>query len=516
MRNGFLSLFTVAAIAGCGGSDGPPPADVQQQKVACGDLGPAQLDAAGTGPMEITGRAVVAATAQVPEHCRIEGVLRPEAGSSIAFAVNVPTSGWNGKFLVLGNGGYAGEAPRAAGVELASGYATASTDGGHPASEGARAFFNDRVAEIDYGYRAIHLTTVAGKQITKALAGRQPERAYFNGCSTGGRQALMAAQRYPEDFDGIIAGAPALNLTGLAIEQNWSLRQFQKNNFAGNIFGKTTLLADAVKTACADPADPLRLIVRPERCSFDVATLQCAPGQDPATCFTADQVAAVKAVYEGPKTTWGRQWYPGKPLGSEPSWASWIVADSSDPARWSPLQGGFGFSFVNNLFFETDPPQTYQWTDFNFDTDPYQRAFMSKILDAINPDLTPLSARQAKLLIYHGTGDGLIGYQPTLDYFQQVQGTVGTGRTREFARLFLVPGMDHCDGFPRGGVSVANATWLKTLEDWVEKGQAPESVAGRQHPRDTTAFTRPVCAWPQAATYKGSGDRLDAASYTCQ
>lgn len=522
MRNGILGLFTAVALGACGGgSDAPPPVVAAPapapQKLACADLTPAALDQAATGPVEITRAAVVAASAQVPEHCRVEGVLKPEAGSNIRFAVNVPSAGWNGKFLMLGNGGYGGETPRPAGVDVASGYATATTDTGHLASQGARAFFNNRIAEVDYGHRAIHLTTVAAKQITGALAGKPPERAYFNGCSTGGRQALVSAQRYPEDFDGIIAGAPALHLTGLAVEQNWSLQQFRKNNFAGNIFGKTALLTEAVKTACADPGDPLRLIARPEQCSFDPAVLQCAVGQDPATCLTSEQVTAVKAVYEGPQTSWGRQWYPGKPVGSESSWASWLVADSSNPATWAPLQSGFGFSFVNNLFFETDPPQTYTWSDFNFDTDPYQGGFMARILDATNPDLSPLAARKAKLLMYHGMGDGLIGWQPTLDYYQQVRGLMGSDRTSEFARLFLVPGMDHCDSFPRGGVSVAGPTWLSALENWVEKGVAPESVAGKNHPMDTTTvFTRPVCAWPKAATYTGSGDRLDARNYSCQ
>lgn len=507
----WVSVLTGMALAACGSSGGDPE---PVQKVACADIKPAHLDLGQTGPITISSAALVAATSAVPEHCRVDGVLSPETGSAIRFAVNVPTTNWNGKFLMLGNGGYAGEAPRAAGPDVASGYATATTDTGHAASEGARAFYNNRIKEIDYGYRGIHLTAAAGKQITKALGGKAPDHSYFNGCSTGGRQALMSAQRYPEDFDGIIGGAPAFNLTGLAIEQNWSLQQFQKNNYAGNIAGKVTLLANAVKAACSDPADPLGLITRPESCNFNPSTLLCTAGQDPATCLTQPQVDAVRAVYQGPRSASGTPWYPGKPVGSEASWASWLVSDPASPSGWNPLQGGFGFSFVNNLFFETDPPESYVWNQFNFDVDPPRQAFMANILNANNPDLSAFNARGGKLILYHGTGDGLIGYQPTLDYYQRVQGTVGNASA--FTRLFLVPGMDHCDGFPRGGVSVTPLGWLSALENWVERGAAPDAIAGSNRAGSTPSFTRPVCAWPRVATYTGTGDRLAAANYACR
>lgn len=508
------AVLSALLLASCGGgSDGGTP-PVLAQKVACADLKASDLDLAQTGPAELTSSTLVAATTSMPEHCRVEGVLHPETGSNIKFAVDVPTGTWNGKFLMLGNGGYAGEAPRPAGADVANGYATATTDTGHAAAEGGRAFFNNRIKEIDYGYRGVHLTAVAGKQIARALGGKDPDHSYFNGCSTGGRQALMEAQRYPGDFDGIIAGSPAANLTGLAIEQNWSLRQLQKNNYAGNLVGKVGLLASAVKAACADAGDPLGLISHPENCHFDPGTLLCTAGQDPATCLTAAQVDAVREIYAGPHTSSGVQWYAGKPLGSEPSWAAWLVADPNAANGWNPLQGGFAFSFVNNLFFETDPPDTYVWNQFNFDVDPYQQGFMAGILNATNPDLSAFKARNGKLLIYHGTGDGLIGYQPTQDYYQRVQATVSG--TNAFARLFLVPGMDHCDAFPRGAVSVAGSTWLGALEKWVEAGTAPDAVAGRNRSGDATSFTRPVCAWPKVATYNGSGDRLDAANYSCQ
>jgi feruloyl esterase len=408
---------------------------------------------------------------------------------------------------MLGNGGYAGGALPAASSDVSAGYATAVTDTGHSATD-ASAFYNNRIAEIDYGYRAVHLTALLAKQITNRITGSAPNYSYFNGCSTGGRQALMSAQRYPNDFDGVIAGSPAHKLTGLAVEQNWSLRQFQQNNFAGNIYGKVNLLANAVKAACADTEGIMKI-----GCSFDPATLQCPAGTDSASCLNSDQVASVKAVYGGPRSSSGYPWYPGKPVGSEASWASWLVGDSTDPTKWYPLQGGFGFSFVGNLFFETDPSPTYKWTDFNFDTDPAKGTFMATILNATNPDLSTFNARKSKLLMYHGTGDGLIGYQPTQEYFQEVQGLMGESVANGFARLFLVPGMDHCDYFDRGGLSVSD--WLNPIVNWVEKGVAPDSVAAKSRTPGNT-LTRPVCAWPKVATYSGTGDRTAAANWSCQ
>ncbi len=510
MRYPKLCLVIAAlALAGCGGG-GPVLSQVGCASVAANLFNTKEL-----GPIAISSARVVAAAGAVPEHCRIEGTLSPEAGSSIKFATNVPTN-WNGRLLVLGNGGYAGGALPAGGADLANGYATAVTDTGHTAANDATVFRNNRVVEVDYGYRSVHLTTQAAKQITQLVAGKSPTYSYFNGCSTGGRQALMSAQRFPNDFDGIIAGAPAHKLTGLAVEQNWSLRQFWNNNFAGNLnrngVNKLPLLSDAVKAACADAEG---VISNPGACNVEpiLNSLQCA-GADTATCLTADQVAAVRAVYQGPRSSIGVSWYPGKPVGSEASWNSWLIANSDNPATWYPLQGGFGFSFVGNLFFETDPATNYLWTDFNFDLDPPKGAFMAGILNATNPDLSAFKARKGKLLIYHGTGDGLIGYQPTVDYYQEVESRIGAG-TSDFARMFLVHGMDHCDYFDRGGISVSD--WLSPLVAWVEGGTAPDSVPGRSKAGGANPlFTRPVCAWPKVATYTGVGLRTDAVNWSCQ
>lgn len=505
LRLTFLAATTVL-LSACGGSDSGSTSS--QTRIACADLKASQLSSTEMSAISLSKTQLVAAAGTMPEYCRVEGTVSGEPGSVIGFAANIPTTSWNGRFLMLGNGGYAGGSLPAAGADVAAGYATAVTDTGHTATD-ASVFYNNRISEIDYGYRAVHLTSLIAKQVTNKITGTAPNYSYFNGCSTGGRQALMSAQRYPNDFDGIIAGAPAHKLTGLAVEQNWSLRQFQQNNFAGNIFGKVNLLANAVKSTCGDPEG----IVNPGVCNFDPSTLQCPAGTDAATCLTAAQVTAVKAVYSGPRSSNGTPWYPGKPLGSEASWAAWLVGDSTDPAKWSPLQGGFGFSFVGNLFFETDPDKNYKWTDFNFDIDPPKGVFMGNILNATNPDLSAFNARKSKLLMYHGTGDGLIGYQPTLEYFQQVQGQMGETVSNGFARMFLVPGMDHCDYFDRGGLSVAD--WLNPIVNWVEKGVAPDAVAAKSK-TPGNSLTRPVCAWPNVATYSGSGDRTTAANWSCK
>lgn len=496
MRGLMVSMVAVASLAACGG-DGPTT-------IACNAL-PTAFKMDG---VTLTSATAVPVDGQ-PGYCRVEGTIAPEPGSEIRFATNIPGGQWNKRFVMLGNGGYAGGAPAPAGAEVTRGYASAATDAGHVPTNDATVFYNNRIKEVDYGYRAVHLTTEVSKALIKAHKGESPAYNYFNGCSTGGRQALVSVQRYPNDFDGVIAGAPAHNLTGLAVEQNWSLRQLSDNNFAGNIFGKAGLISAAVKAQCGDAEG---LVSRPDQCSFDPAALQCTSGQDASQCLTPAQVQAVKAIYQGPRSSGGTQWYAGKPLGSEASWALWLTADSSDPARWFPAQGGFGFSFVNNLFFEVDPPQSYRWNDFNFDTDPPQGAFMAGILNGTDPAIDSFRGRGSKLLMYHGLGDGLIGYQETERYMRNVTDRYGA-QTAGFARLFLVPGMDHCDFVDRGGLQVAD--WLEPLVGWVERGQAPDALPAVSRASNPQRFTRPVCAWPATATYKGSGSRLDAANWAC-
>ncbi len=379
------------------------------------------------------------------EYCEVTGVIGP-APSNIRFAVGLPTKNWNGRFLMAGDGGFDGSVALPLN-RLAQGYAAANSDSGHatPAANDASWAFNNRAAEIDYGYRAAEQTTRVAKRIIQSYYDHRIEYSYFEGCSTGGRQALMAAQRDPAAFDGIVGGAPAHNLTGLAIEQNWSLRQFlpdkgKGNSLLGTISPAQAGALNAAALAKCDAIDGVKdgLISNPLACKFKAAEHACSRGADPATCLSEAQVKAVQNVYDGPRTSSGRSLYPGKPVGSEAGWPIWLIPPLN-------FQGGFTFSFMNYLFFQNDPGPSpgYNWYDFNFDTDPQQGRLMARILDAVDPDLSDFRERGGKFILYHGWSDGLIPPQRTLEYYEAVLDENGSRhKTEKFIRFFPVPGMD--------------------------------------------------------------------------
>ena len=457
----------------------------------------------------LTSATLKPATATAPAYCEVRGVIGP-APSVINFAVGLPGA-WNGRFLLGGDGGFDGSIALPL-DRLGQGYAVANSDSGHttPAGNDASWAYNNRTAEIDYGWRAAKETTQAAKRIVTSYYSRHIDYSYFEGCSTGGRQALVAAQRYPEEFDGIVGGAPAHDLTGLAVEQNWSLQQFFANSGKGNITGKSSLLAKAVLAKC-DKADGIEdgLIADPRACSFDPGELACAAGQDPATCFTPDQVNAVRNVYRGPSNASGFS-YRGKPGGSESGWAIWLLTEVLP----NPAQGGFTFSFMNYLFFENDPGPSFDWKSFNFATDPQKGRFMARILNGTDPDLSDFRRNGSKFLLYHGWADGLIPPFRTIEYYEEVvRENRSRERTENFLRLFLVPGMDHC-GAIGGGLKVWDR--LAPLVDWVERGKAPERIVATQvDAKNVPVRTRPLCPYPSKAVWNGSGSTDDAANFRC-
>lgn len=455
------------------------------------------------------------------DYCRVAGVIGPSP-STIGFAVGLPMNNWNGRFLMSGDGGFDGTASLPLN-RLAQGYVVANSDSGHvtPPSNDAIWAFNNRTTEVDYGYRAVQVTTQVAKQIARGFfKGKAIEYAYFEGCSTGGRQAMMASQRYPEEFDGIVGGAPAFDLTGLAVEQNWSLQKFRG---AGSISGKSSNLFKAVMAKC-DAVDGLTdgLIEDPRACHFDPAVdfPACAPGTDLATCLTPAQASALADVYDGPQTSRGKgkSLYPGKPLGSESWWNLWLLPDLTG----TPAQGGFTFSFMNYLFFKNDPGPGYNWFDFNFDKDPQKAGTMSKILDALDPKLKDMQRQGGKLILYHGAADGLITPLRTIEYYEEVMdknpARHGRGRSdsdggaMSFARLFMVPGMDHC-----GAVGGGLKDWdrLAPLVNWVENGVAPDTIIASQNLSGGLTRTRPLCPYPSQAQWNGSGSSDDAANFAC-
>ena len=466
--------------------------------------------------VKIESATLVAATPQAPAHCDVRGVIAPEA----KFAVKLPTN-WNNRFYMVGGGGYAGtisHGPMNTGLQ--KGYATASTDTGHDAAKEPLATFanpgpNNPHADrkvLDYAYLAVHNTAVLAKQIIKAYYGSAPQYSYWVGCSTGGRQGLMEAQRYPKDFDGYVIGAPVLKISGEQMRGIWNAQAV--TSAPGRLaVEKLPLLAAAVYQKC-DELDGVKdgFIADPRRCPFDPAVdlPKCAGDVDGQDCFTTGQIAGLKKVYGGVRTTSGKLLYPGQPPGAEIAppggRSSWIGSIGAEPGAGL----AFGETFMRYL---TRPPlgPTWSYKSFNFDSDPLKLAALAKMLDAINPDLTRLKKRGGKIIHYHGWADALVNPQVSLDYYEAVLKKLGQRQTQEFYKLYLIPGMFHC----AGGVGCDRADWFTPLLAWVEKGSAPGVIAGARVQQGATVMTRPHCPYPEVARYKGSGDTTKAENFVC-
>ncbi len=466
--------------------------------------------------VKIESATLVAATPQAPEHCDVRGVIAPEA----KFAVKLPAN-WNNRFYMVGGGGYAGtisHGPMNTGLQ--KGYATASTDTGHDAAKEPLATFAnpgpnnphaDRKVQ-DYAYLAVHNTAVLAKQIIKAYYGSEPKYSYWVGCSTGGRQGLMEAQRFPQDFDGYVIGAPVLKISGEQMRGIWNAQAVTSE--PGKLAAaKLPLLAEAVYKKC-DAVDGVQdnLIGDPRRCPFDptVDLPKCAGDVDGKDCFTSGQIAGLKKVYGGVRTSKGALLYPGQPLGAE-------VAPPGGRSGWTGSIGaepGAGLAFGETFMrFMTRPPLGAEWSykSFNFDTDPAKLANIAEMIDATNPDLTNLKKRGGKIIHYHGWADALVNPQMSVDYYESVLKKLGAKQTGEFYKLYMIPGMFHC----AGGVGCDRADWFTPLVDWVEKGVAPGVIAGARAQQGATVMTRPHCAYPEVAKYKGSGDSTKAENFVC-
>jgi len=446
----------------------------------------------------------------LPAFCRVEATARPTSDSEIKFEVWIPpTETWNGKFQGVGNGGYQGSISYAAmAVALRRGYATASTDTGH-AGDDLRFGQGHPEKLIDYGHRAVHVMTTSAKLVIRNAAGRFAERSYFVGCSAGGQQALSEAQRYPEDYDGIVAGDPANN----RIRQTFGfLSSWMAAHDADGTplltQSKLALLTRSAVAAC-DGIDGLKdgLIDDPRRCTFSPATIACKPGADESACLTPPQVAAAQRIYDGTKSpTTGKLIYTGWPRGSEgfgeaagQSWRQYIV-DPKEPSR-------VGF-FKYWLFH--DPNWDFRTIDWDRDLAfaEQQLPFMA----AVDTNLAPFKKRGGKLLMYTGWADPVVPPQDTVAYYEAVvQAMGGLAPTRDFYRFFMAPGMGHCAGGP--GPNQFDA--IGALEQWVEKGQAPNTLVASHSTGGVVDRTRPLCLYPQVARYKGAGSTDDAANFTC-
>ncbi len=452
----------------------------------------------------------------VPAFCRVEATARPTSDSDIRFEVWIPPADvWNAKFQGVGNGGYSGSIGYGAmAAALRRGYAVASTDTGH-AGDDMKFGQGHPEKVIDWAYRAIHVTAEASKLIVRDAQGRFAEHAYFVGCSSGGHQALSEAQRFPEDYDGIVAGDPAHN----RIRQTFAFLYawIATHGADGKPLlsqPKLALITKAVVDAC-DGIDGLKdgIIDDPRRCHYDPAKLLCpstGAGQAPkddAACLTPPQVEAVKKIYDGVKSPRsGEPIFTGWARGSEgfgesaiQSWRQYVL----DPQE--PMRVGF---FKYFLFH--DPNWDYRTIDWDRDLAYAEQKL--PFMSAVERDLTPFKKRGGKLLMYTGWADPAVPPQDTVAYYDAVAKTMsGIEKTRDFYRFFLAPGMGHCSGGPGPN----QFDMLTALEQWVEKGVAPDRVLASRTANGKVDRTRPLCLYPQVARYKGTGSIDEAANFTC-
>ena len=434
----------------------------------------------------------------VPEFCRVAATLTPSSDSDIKVEVWLPTAGWNRKLQVVGNGGWAGTISYSALAEgVRGGYATASTDTGHSTPGGAFVLGHPEKL-IDFSWRSEHEMTVKAKSIAEAFYGDAPRRSYWNGCSTGGRQALKEAQMFPDDFDGIIAGAPG-NRTAMGL---WIGQALLKDKASYIPPAKYPLIHQAALAAC-DAADGLKdgLISDPTRCKFDPGLLLCKAGDAP-DCLTAPQVEAARKVYgpgRNPRT--GKELFGTLAPGSELGWA--VMGGGPEP--YAPILEQTRFVVFQN--------PTWDWRTFDFDkdNDRFERAEYL-IMNATDPHLDKFMARGGKLLMYHGWADQNVSPYNTVRYFKTVQDVMGQAKTDQSVRLYMLPGMAHCSG----GEGPNTFDKIGTLDRWVEEGKAPESIVASHSAGGKVDRTRPLCPYPQMAQYKGSGSMDEAANFTCR
>src|SRR5438309_1562368 len=437
----------------------------------------------------------------------------------------MPVSGWNGKFQGIGNGGFAGYISHGelAGP-VARGYAAASTDTGHTGSDASWALGHPEKI-VDYGHRAIHEMTEKAKLIVKAFYGNGPKRSYFAGCSNGGRQALMEAQRYPNDYDGLIAGAPANYFTHFLAGFAWNM-QATLNDPGSYIPGSKLKAIEAAVLAACDPRDGVTdgVIDDPTKCSFDPYVLLCK-GAESDGCLTEKQIVALKKIYAGPRNSKGEQIVAGFLPGGETGpggWAIWINA--ADPTR--ALQYFFATQTFSNMVYDNP---AWDFKTFNLEKDgKVADEKLAPALNATDPNLKAFKARGGKLILYHGWSDAALPPVNTINYFQNVVSKMGQRDAGSFVRLFMVPGMQHCGGGPgpnsfgafvTGAQSDPQHDMSVALERWVEQGVAPDQIIASKRqgidPKSAVVRTRPLCPYPQVARYKGSGSMDDAVNFVC-
>jgi hypothetical protein len=460
----------------------------------------------------------------LPAFCRVMGVMRPTSDSVIRFEVWLPEHEWNGRFLGVGNGGFAGYMAYDELVNyLKRNFAVAGSDAGHQAeaTDASWAWHHPEKVK-DFGWRAVHLTRLRAAEIIAAYYGKRDQKAYFDSCSDGGREALMEAQRFPEDYNGILAGAPAnawSTMLGSAVYLIQP-RQLDPRSYFSDL--KLPAIRKASLEAC-DKLDGVKdgIINDPSKCHFDPQVLLCK-GEETLDCLTAPQIKTLRSIYNGASDGQGRTIFPGFTPGDESGWREWLIG--SDPTAPS------GARYLEN-YFRYIVTGDVKWNEAAADPAESLRQSREKAadLDSTNPDLGKFSARGGKLILYHGWNDQAIPPYNTIDYYKSVQKQMGASNADAFLRLYMAPGVEHCAGGP--GASFFGQFGLETakgskyglfdsLVDWVEKGSPDEAIYATKYGQGgngapKVVMTRPLCAYPKVARYSGSGDTNDAANFTC-
>ena len=507
-----VGLFGVCLIAGAGS-----PAAAQSvaaragQPVPCENLASLALPDAKVTRAERVAAGKFSAPAptpipvtvdysRLPAFCRVAATIAPTPDSAIKMEIWMPVEGWNGKFVGVGNGGFSGAIWYFAMVEpLSRGYAVAGTDTGHE-GEGADASFAVGHPEklVDYAWRAVHEMTVKSKAIIARHYGTMATRSYWVGCSSGGRQGLKEAQRFPGDYDAISAGAPASDWVPL-MAYSAKVQRLMMDTGSGIPPPGLNLLKEAAIAAC-DARDGVtdRVVEDPRTCTFDPGTLQCKAGSA-TNCLTAQQVETARSIYAGvknPRT--GDTIMPGPAPGGEPVWSA-----------YSPKAFPIGANYWRDLVMGNP---NWSITSLDFDADVARARTLDRAeLTTTNADLKPFFARGGRLLVWHGWTDGLIPAQSTIDYNQSVLRTTGSAANASM-RLFMLPGVDHC----AGGEGTFMIDTLGVLDAWVENNQPPDRIVARRPLQGTAQRTRPLCPYPQVARYRGQGSTDDERNFECR
>ena len=467
-----------------------------------GQTGCVSLTAQDIGAASMT-KAWVAAADGLPAYCEVTASLTPVEGSNIGVVYRLP-EGWNGKVLGLGGGGWAGNVTLMAARDgLSKGYATMQTDGGHPGTDvWDNSWAINPASATDFAHRAIHLMTQSGKELAATFYGRTHDRAYYQGCSTGGRMGLMEAQRYPADYDAIIAGAPVYSLQ---VQTTSLLRNqtFAAGNGAGGFTAEDLQLVQSASLAACDAKDGLAdgLVNDPANCTFQPRTLQCRPGETQA-CLSPQQVDALQAVYSGRKADDGSWMMHPLMRGGEAGWGMFMAADGSG----NDVTGGGGLIGLQPVIFGARGPDWGNFTQADYMK--VRQSDFAGFYEATDPDLSGFFGRGGKLLTWYGLSDP--GPSPVIgrEYAQAVQAANPAHAGDQF-RYFTMPGVGHC----RGGPGADNVDWLAYLDDWVESGEAPDRVVGSN--TQDPSRVRPHCAWPATARYSGQGNANDPQNWTC-